>query len=239
MAEWTPDTLEAQLMGELVGDRNATGGAVPTRLANIVQSAYERIWSGHDWNFRRVSATLSLAVTENTFALPAAFDKLDARWLDENNRRGRVAFTTDLAVFQQAQHQYGSTTGVPALAIVLPTVTEGLYRWQVHLTPTANGTYTYTYWYLRHPPAVAGAAVPLWPASFSALWHDLALARAQRAFRRDDTWKESFAAFRDALAQAISVNDEQLVSDTAAIPDATGDLANLPSVLAASSIWIA
>lgn len=52
MPAWTPNTLAAQILGELNQDRNADGGTIPTRLLNCVMEAYEQLWETRDWTFR-------------------------------------------------------------------------------------------------------------------------------------------------------------------------------------------
>lgn len=224
MPAWTPTTLKAQIVGELNQARNAAGGTVPTRLANIITEAYEHIWYVQDWYFRRRRGTLTLAADDETEAMPTDFDKFDQKWLEENNDHGRLFITTDPQQFSDRLVELDAGSGTPRIAIVEPSVSEGAWAVQMRLAPACSKAFEYYYYYLVTAPAVGATATPLWPTPFNRLWHDLSLARAQRAFRRDDVWRETWAAFAGGMDHARSQNNETVSSSTPAIRDGYGDV---------------
>ena len=228
---WTPTTLETQITGEINTNPNAAGGSVPARLTNIVDEAYHDLWEEHDWKFRRIRADLTTAASTATVVLPVNFAKLDENWVHANSNKGQLVFTDDIQMFDDEVYR-NTIESVPHIAIVEPDTSETSYYLQrVRLTPTPNAVYVFPYSYLRHAPDLGASAIPLFPLPFHRGWHYLSLARSQRAFRRDESWKETFAAYNAWLERAKSQNDETLASETPLIPDATGDVASLPSNL--------
>jgi len=228
---WTPTTLTAQIVGELNTNPNADGGTVPARLTNIVDEAYHDLWEEWDFKFRRIRGTLTTVASTATVILGADFAKLDELWVKENNRNGTLVFTDDVQLFDDAVYR-NQTQGPPRLAFVEPdTALTTSFLQRIRVTPTPDAVYTYPYSYLRYAPDLGSTSIPLWPLPFHRGWHYLALARAQRAFRRDEAWKETFAAYNAWLERAKSNNDETLASDTPIIRDATGDWAALPSTI--------
>lgn len=227
---WTPETLEQQILGELNQDRNAAGGAAPQRLARIVQHTYSDLWEGHDWLFRRVYGTLALTASTATADLPTDFDKLDQKWIEDSSNQGSLIFTTDLQAFEQRRHDESASTGIPVIALIRPkTSLTTSYLWEVIVAPTPSQAFSCPYVYLRLAPDLLPSGSPLWPRPFHRGWYLLALARSQRAFRRGDDWKETFAAHRAWLARAESQNDEVLTSDTPVIRDGYNDVGRLGS----------
>lgn len=228
---WTPTTLEAHIVGELHQDRNAAGGAVPTRLTSIVQDAYTDLWEMYDWNFARKLATLSITAADTTEQLPTDFAKLDQKWLDENNRNGAIKFTTDPQRYITHALRYIGQTGYPRVAIIEadPSVVDNL-RWMVRFVPTASANVAYAYYYILVAPALDAAKSPMWSRPFHTGWALLALSYAQRAFTVGDRWKDTRALFEAWLVNAKEVNNETLSSDTPVIRDGYGDIMALPSV---------
>ena len=226
--------MTAQIVGELNQDRNAAGGTVPDRLGNIVHEAYEDLWEEHDWLFKRVTATLTLTVDVATVDLPDAFEKLDPKWIYENNRNGTLFFTDEVHPFEDHVYLDADRTGIPCIARIKPDTTDTTkFVWQVEVTPTPNAAMTYRYVYLRYAPAIDTTTAILWPQPFFRGWHHLALARSQRAFVPDNRWQESYAAYGHWLDRAKRQNDETLRAATAKIHDGNGYFASVAS----NQIW--
>ena len=218
--KWTLTTLIAQIVGELNQDRSAAGGSVPDRLSNIVHESYENLWEEHDWLFKRVTATLTLTADTATADLPDGFEKLDPKWIYENNDRGPLFFSDEAHPFEDQLFSDKDITGNPRIARIQPDTTEtDKFVWQVEVTPTPIEAMTYRYVYLRYAPAIDDDTVILWPQPWHRGWHDLALARAQRAFKADDSWQETFAAYNHWLTRAKHQNDETLRASTPSIRD--------------------
>ena len=231
---WNKTTLIAQLVGEVNMARNATGGAVPDRATAIVAECYSRLWEMFPWKYRRRLATLTIAANGTTCQLPENFEKLDVQWLKENNRKGSLLFTDDAQLFQDRVYAANSQTGVPSLALIAPdTTVTTYYAMMAHVDRAPTVQFTYPYWYLCLAPALGATDYPLWPKPFMGVWHDYCLFRLQRAFTGDDRWKETYAAWKAAVENAMTENNETLVNSTEAIQDAYGDLDALPSAFGA------
>ena len=223
---WTANTLTEHLLGELNQDRNALGGTYPTRLLNLVTESYQWLWQKQEWKFRRVRTTLS--VSAETAALPADFEKFDAKWLESNNRNGPVRLTEDIETFESWRRLNTDNTGQPCIGLVEQTSLTDVSK-ILRVSPVPAQTYTYVLVYLRIAPDITGDSTVYWPSIMHDLWHALAKARAQRGFRRDDAWKESWAFFKSMFDDARNKNDESMRSSTPAIVDGYGDMAGFPS----------
>lgn len=239
---WTKTTLAAQLVGELNIARNAAGGTVPDRVTNIISECYTRLWERFPWKYRRRLATLTLAAGVSSAQMPENFDKLDQDWVQSNNRKGPLRFTDDVQVFSDTLYQANSGNGTPRLALVVPdTSVTTYYAMKVMVDRAPAEQFTYPYWYLCLAPALDATAYPLWPRQFMGIWHDYATFRLQRAFQGGDEWKETYGAFKVAVAEAIDENNETLKNSTEAIQDFYGDLNALPSTMQSSGvagIWL-
>ena len=236
--KWTLTTLNAQIVGELNQDRSAAGGTVPDRLSNIVHESYETVWDEHDWLFKRVPATLALVANTATADLPEAFAKLDPKWIYENNDRGPLFFTDEAHPFEDRVFHDTDTTGDPVLARIQPKTSDtDKFLWQVRVTPVPSAAMTYRYVYLRYAPAITTTTAILWPQPFHRLWHDLALARCQRAFEVGDDWIETFAAYKHGLGNAKRQNDETLRASTPRIRDSNNDRGNVASAVIDQGYW--
>ena len=228
--KWDWDTLTAQIVGELNQDRSAAGGTVPDRLGTIVHESYEELWEEHDWLFKRVTATLALTAATATADMPDTFEKLDPKWLHENNDRGPLYFTDEAHPFEDQRYNDKDITGDPIIARIQPKTSEVTkYVWQVEVTPTPAAGMTYRYVYLRYAPPIDGATVILWPQPFHRGWHLLALARCQRSFKPDESWQETFAAYMHLLTRLKRQNDETMRSSTPYIYDGNGYLGDVAS----------
>ena len=221
--KWTLATLEAQIVGELNQERNAAGGTVPARLGNIVHESFEDLWEEHDWLFKRVAATLTLTADTATADLPDLFEKLDPKWIHENNDKGPLYFSDEAHPFEDQRYLDKDITGYPAIARIRPKITETTkYVWEVEVTPTPIDGMTYRYVYLQYAMKLDSTTVVLWPQPFHRGWHHLALARCQRAFVRDNRWQETYAAYMHWLTRAKTQNDETLRASTPYIYDGNG-----------------
>ena len=227
---WTLATLKAHILGELNQDRNAAGGSVPDRLGDIVHESFQELWYEHDWLYKRTIGSLVTVADTATVDLPDDFEKLDQKWLHENNRNGPLVFTDEAQPFEDQRYVDIDRTGLPRVARIAPDTTETTkYVWQVEFTPTPLKVLTYRYIYLRHAIALDGDTAVLWPNAFHRGWHFLALARCQRAFKRDDSWQETFAAYNHWLTRAKQQNDETLRASTPVIRDGNGYFRDLQS----------
>lgn len=235
MPKWTPTTLSAQLMGELNLARNAAGGAVPDRLDNIIDAAYEDLWMMYEWIFRQ--RIYDLAVSSETTELPADFEKLETRWLLENSKLGNIQFAQSPAIFETYRHRYTGTTSTPYIGVIEPTddsVEEdgsGAFVNRLRLAPPPSGSFEYRMVYLCTPPTLASDGVPLWPYAFFTGWQLRAKYKALSAFFTTDKWVGARNQFLAWKKQAIEKNDETIVNSTPLIEDGYGDAVNLTSSL--------
>ncbi len=227
--QFTVNGLAAQIRGELDGDPNASGGAIPDRLRYMVVLAGMDLWNNYDWRFRRKLGSLAIVANDATKAAPTDFAELDQRWLRAATTGEGLRFTEDPVIWQERASDFISTdTGPPELAcIVRDTDTVG-FVWEFLITPKSDGTYTYPYWYLTVDPWTgAGLAdddtVPPWPNSFNEGWRLLARARAHDAFGRDEQAEVSQKRYREWLAQQKAENDETISRPTELIRDGYGD----------------
>ncbi len=228
---WTRTTLATHLMGELNDARNAAGGSVPDRLANLIHEAYKDLWLWEDWRMRRRRTTFSTAADTATVALPSNFDKLDQQWVKENNENSArlLTFTDNVTVFESCALAYGTDTHRPRVALFEATTTDDAYSEQLRLTPTPDGAYTYDYYYLCTPPDLGVGDAALWPSRFEEGWAKLARSYALGGFRRKDESLIEYGRFRGWVNKALS-NNEAMVSSTPLIEDAEGDSAPFVAV---------
>ena len=229
---WTPTTLATDLMGLLNRSPNATGGSVSARLLRIVTDAYEDLWEMHEWQFRKVLATLTTVADTATADLPADFEKLDQDWLHENNDRGPLLFTANQQRFEDWRYLNGDQGDVPTIAFIkAKTSLTTSYLSEVLFTPTPNAEYTYPYFYLRFAPTLAATSSPVWPRVFNRGWKYLATSRARKSMEAGKAWEADEAIWQDWLANAKVNNNEVKSSNTAVIGDGYGDLARTASTL--------
>lgn len=227
---WARDSMAADILGSLVQSRTAPGGTVPARLSTIVHLAYYTLWEAHDWRFKHFRATLTFAADTDTKDLPSNFDKLDMKWLKENNRRGIVQFTEDTQGFEAQRQLPNETPGQPWIVRIEPKDGNATFLWQARCIPPANKEYSYPYIYLRNTPVLAASsASPVWPNKFDRGWKLLAEANAFRAFVRDKSWIRLMDMYKEWLNEAKSKDDETMVSNTVDIGDTQGDVGSLPS----------
>jgi len=224
---WARDTLAQHIQGGLNADQNA-GGTVPDRLTDAVYDAYYSVWEAHDWLFKDFRATLSFAATVDIFKLPSNFDKISMKWVQENNRRGRIRFTEDAQFFEGNRDLPNERNGIPYLARIEPS-TESAFQWQVRILPPPTTTVTYPYIYVMNAPDVATDGSPVWPNKFDRLWKMKATAQATSMFIRDKSWKALMGMYDEWLQRAIEQQDETMVSSTPVFQDTQGDVAGLPS----------
>ena len=227
---WTPNTMATDLMGILNRSPNATGGTPSTRLLRIVTDAYADLWEMHEWQFRKVLATLMTVSGTATVYLPTDFEKLDQDWLNENNDRGVLLFTENQEQFEDWRHVHSDQGGVPTIAFIkVKTSLTTSYLAEVLFTPTPNAVLTYPYFYLRFAPSLAVTASPVWPRVFNRGWKYLATARARKSMESGKAWEGDEALWQDWLANAKVNNNEVKSSNTAVIGDGYGDLGSTAS----------
>jgi hypothetical protein len=225
---WARDTLAQHIQGGLNADQNA-GGTVPDRLNNLVNLAYYTIWEGHDWLFKDFRAELDFAAGVDIDPLPADFDKISMKWVQENNRRGRIRFTEDAQFFEGNRDLPNERNGVPYLARIEP-ATGSTFLWQVRILPPPTTAVNYPYIYVKNAPDLAAdTTFPVWPDKFDRGWELLATAQAARMFIRDKSWKALMGMYDEWLQRAIEQQDETMVSSTPVFQDTQGDVAGLPS----------
>ena len=224
--KWTVTTLVAQILGELNQDRNADGTA-PTRLLNLVREAYDSLWTRHSWSFRRDTTNITGADATD---LPSDFDKLVNRVAPETSGKGLLQITDDEDTFLAEFNKNINRTDCPEWGIVRPKgMVSSVFRYELAMTPSPDTAYTFSLVYLTSVPALADGGDAQWPLPFHMLWHNLAMARALRAFRRNDDWKEAFAFFNSELKQMIEENDRSVTPGVIPMEDGYHDLAALTS----------
>ena len=233
--DWTPTTLCAHLIGEVNQDMNAAGGDIPARMMTLVKAAYRDLWNMHEWRFRKRRETLTIAASAYTADCPSDFEKLDQKWMEENNSHGTLWFTADLQAFENRQSGHGSTPGTPEIALVEPdSDLTGGYAEVFRVSPTALSEFTYPYVYLCYAPTLGDTDSPLWPQPWYTAWEFGARARAYYDFRCDkDAWKGPYNHFQGLVVTLKDKNDEYMVSSTPMIRDQTGDWDAL-----ASTAWL-
>jgi len=222
---WTPNTLATDLMSELNQSRNASGGATPDTLLRAVTEAYDELWEMYEWQYRRVLAELETVSDTATVDLPDDFEKLDQKWLQENNDRGPLWFSADLQRFEARRHLFKDQTGTPHVALIKAKTSGSSYLAEVFLVPTPNAVLTYPYFYLRFAPTLGADDTPRWPRAFNRGWKYLATARATKKFKGGKEWQQDEALWQEWLENAKEENNEVLSSNTPTIPDGYGDLA--------------
>jgi len=217
-AQWTTDTLAAQIRGEVDGDPNAAGGTVPARMENIVREAGIRLWTAHTWNFRRDSGSIVTVKSTATAALPADFAQMDHRWLKDRANTAPVEFTDQPARWQEIANRQ-TAEGKPKCGLVRRDETATTdWKWYVQLTPTPDKVYTLPLWYLKRDPwtlasgALADSASPIWPPEFHEGWHLLALYLCRKEFGRGEDWRADKEEYENWLKRQIAVNDATVLA---------------------------
>ena len=230
IARWTPETLETQILGELNQHRNAAGGTVPARIINVVQEAYEAVWEEHEWPFRQRRTDLATVASNAVAQLPTDFQKLAILWSNDTDENGRVRFTEDMQLFEQVRADLLDAEQFPRIGLIeRDTTTTATYRMSVRFAPTPDAVYTLPLVYFCFAPTLETDESPLWPPPFNRGWAMLARARALRAFRGNEAWKEPMAAYQNWLEKAKSVDSETMESGTPAADDGYGDVRSMMS----------
>jgi post-segregation antitoxin (ccd killing protein) len=234
------DTLSADLVGEINVDRNASGGTVPERFKSVVRGALRTLWTKRDWVWQLRVGSLAISAAASTATLATDFRKMDSRWLKDNEKYGWLQFTNSLYGWQEVQSQYSSTvTGQPEYAVITRNMTDHVnFLWYVHLTPTADQAYTYSYSYLARCPldlAVDHAdykadsgEIPM-EEFFSEGWRLLATVRLKKRFGTGEAWLLDQKLFGDWYEQAVEENNETISDNIEQIVDGYGDMAALES----------
>ena len=224
---WSVDTQADQIRGELECNPDAAGGTVPARLENIIIECGRGLWNGSDWRFRWKQGTLTTVAGIESAVLPDDFGEMCQRWLRRNNGEwgNGLVFVEDVTRWQEEADKYDSTDtndwGQPRVASIVQDLDDkNDYSWEIILTPIPDTVYTYKFWYLTIDPWTGGeigedfanSATPLMPPLFHEGWHLYSLARCQRAFKKPDpdSWKETWAHYRDWLGRQFSENNETL-----------------------------
>jgi len=244
---WTVTSLAAHIRGELEMNPDAPGGAIPTRLENIIIECAKSLWDTHEWRFRRKQGTLSITAGDYDISLPSDFGRLDQRWMRQAAESDSdLTFVEDVTYFQKYADRFDRSDtndrGRPRMACIVQDYdTSTKFVWEVFLAPVPDDSYSYLYWYLTLNPWIAAtnggtsfsnSTTPLWPEQFGEGWHLYALTRCQRAFAGSEAWKESWAAYKDWLAREIEDNDKTIVLAHDRIDDGYMDLDKV------SSVWI-
>ena len=232
---WTRASLAEQLQGELPKARNAAGGSVPDRLANIIYESFGFLWEYHDWVFRRRVMSITLASGEETWAPTdddyTDFEKVDHNAPPETSGDRPLEITNDVARFQAVRSAWLNAertvqSGEPEIALIEPDTSQSTYRVQFRFAPKADGVYVYRVYYIATAPALGTTEVPKWPTSMFRLWHLDSKWRAQQAFYPGrDTWKSTYRHLAGRLEHAKSQNDEHMRTSTPRLHDGYGDLA--------------
>ena len=159
-ADWTVTTLAQHLRGAINQNPDAPGGTIPTRVTALVIEAGMGLWNANDWRFRRKKGTLYVVQDQSEIYLPNDHAELYQRWLrDQVQTGGALRFTEDVDVFQTLRDEYvneigGSTeqTEEPKIALIVQDHARSGGFWKAIVSPTADDSYRYEYWYVVSDP---------------------------------------------------------------------------------------
>lgn len=228
---WTLTTLSKQLRGEIDADPDASGGAVPARLINLVKSAYRSLWEGYPWLFRKRRATITVASAGTTVALPSDFEQFDHRHFEESEGKGLLTITLDTEVFENHRERYDESGDVPELAILEPAtdLSEG-FSWILQVSPPADAARTFAIIYYCLAPALTDTGDPVWPQPFHEAWELVARSKVYYDYRPanrdpDQVWRHAMGVI-DRLTRT---NDRPTRTGVQRIRDTVGDVRALTS----------
>jgi hypothetical protein len=207
----------------------------------VVKESGIALWNSWDWRFRAKQGTLTLTTDDSYKAAPDDFCELDQRWLKDAGDGMPLQFTEDVIVWQkEADRCESGETGIPrCVAVVRNTAETTSFKYKFIVTPTADGDYSYSYWYLMLDPwsttsPLADTAAPIWPSTFNKGWRLLALSQCARIYQKQipEGAAESYdGLWKDWLKQQLSENNETITTGAAEYicKDAYGDLGALTS----------
>lgn len=212
---WTVTNLGLHIRGLINSDADAAGGSVPDRISNAIIACGQRLWNNYDWRFRRKQGTLTITAAEASEAAPSDFAELDQNWLkDYSETSTGLRFVQDQAEYQRRADMLESTdTGTPDTATIAWDQTSA--AWKFYWTPTSDGSYTYSYWYLTIDPWTTGAVtantvVPAFPPSFHEGWRLLSEAVCLGMYRQEADAERKMAEFKEWLSLQLAENDETI-----------------------------
>jgi len=221
-------------MGVMPQDRNAAGGAVPARAADITRDCLRAVWNDQDWRWQTDIGTLAIAAGVTTATLPDDFRKQCSAAIKDVDQSQRLRFTSDVSRFQVLDSQHKSTDrGHPLLGIIIHDASEES-DWKVQFTPASDAAYSMRFAYQRRCPVdlpVAHAAhraddeEVVMPAGFQELWKLRAKWKLLDAFQRNDADAINRARrdYRAAETAALDEHNETLTESLLPIADGYGD----------------
>lgn len=223
---WTLEGMTRQVCIELLNAKTKDTVAVASKrtllamVGNIVSDAYTNIWSMHPWQFRRKRTTLTATADTAVLALPSDFERMDDRWMQDEEDQGQFELTIDVERFELYRRAHDDDTGVPLLALI-ETDEEG--GWQLRFTPPPDSADEYVIVYLCIVDPLAIDDSPAWPDSFNKGWQSLARLEAHRRFGSTRGAEIASKEFKEWYSIAISQNDRPLVRSQPIERDAYGD----------------
>jgi len=230
---WTQTTMGVAMMGELPSACRQSGGATPTRLVQIILQSMGGLEEVHDWRWRRASGTISLTSAAATYRISnnyAAFGKLLNTRLIETSNYGEIEITTDVERFRACQQDWYSQTGQPELGVLEVDAAMTEHGMLLRVCPTPNGTYAYSFDYLKVPAAYGLTDAPAWPPWMFRLWYLDCKWQALYAYdRKSDGWQAAKGLFESELKRAKEQLDEPEQSQMLRIGDSNGDYAAFAS----------
>jgi hypothetical protein len=229
---YTRTTMAEQLMGELPSSCRESGGTVPTRLSRIILGRMGALETRRDWRWRKANGTVSLVANDASFRMNnsyADFGKLLNQHLIETSDHGAIRITQNVDEFRAHQRLWNGQTGEPELGMFEPDTALSEHGVLLRLSPTSNGTYAYTFDYIKLVATYGATDVPKWPTWMFELWYGDCLWRALLAFdRAGGDWKDAKVLFEAELKQA-ELNDEPEQTQLMRISDGYGDAAAFSS----------
>jgi len=238
-AEWSVNTLKAQVLGELMQDRNVESGA-PDRLKNIVIQSLRAVWGAADWIFtlRETSLAATAADTEETLATD--FGEMHSWVVKDVDHSAVMQFTTDARRWRERKSNIDtSATGHPEIGLIKRDTSDtDDFIWKVYFEIACDQDYTWPYFYKALCPIDLPAAhadlkgeddiIPM-PLFMHELWHLDATWRAEKAFREDDSWKASKKLYDDRVDAAKVESDDPATLSSRTIQDGYQDWDSLPT----------
>ena len=224
---YTADSLAQELRGIVNSSPNTPAGSVPDKVMKIVHFAGIKLWDKVDWEFRRITATLTLADATAEQDAPNDFAKFDQKWLRETDDGTGLKICSDVRRYQSLIEVYTSTdTGTPAVMTAITESSSAPHKWKFIWQPKCDEEYTFPYWYLRSNPwqratsPLNDTTAPNWPMLLDEGWKLLATMGVlgsyypgtKTAKGAADTFKDWLADAKGNMDEIVSGDEEETIS---------------------------
>ena len=134
-------------------------------LKDVVNDAYSRFLSAHDWTFASPTAQITTTANQDSDPLPDNFGELAADFAYASAENQSILMTERTSEWiEQMQGANGAPTGSPMFFAVEPStlVAATGQRWRVMWYPTPNDAFTFNYRFeINHIKMVTDAEYPL------------------------------------------------------------------------------